>query len=133
MRNFDWANFSHYTTSQDIINHMEEQTIKFFMTHTKAEMMAGAIKYRIMLYPIATSKDIVESPQLAARNFWQEINHSELDETITYPSMWAITSEAPPKISRRAPLIGEHNEEIYGKEMGLSTDKLILLKQAGII
>jgi len=133
MRNFDWANFSHYTTSQDIINHMEEQTIKFFMTHTKAEMMAGAIKYRIMLYPIATSKDIVESPQLAARNFWQEVNHPELNETITYPSMWAITSEAPPKISRRAPLIGEHNEEIYGKEMGLSADKLVLLKQAGVI
>lgn len=133
MKNFDWKSFSHYTTSQDIINHMEDQTIKFFMTHTKAEMMVGAIKYRIMLYPIATTKDIIESPQLAARDFWQEVNHSELNTAITYPAKWAITSEAPPKISRRAPLIGEHNEEVYGKELGFSKDKLILLKQAGVI
>jgi benzylsuccinate CoA-transferase BbsE subunit len=133
MKNFNWASFSHYTTSQDVINHMEDQTIKFFMTHTKAEMMAGAIKYRIMLYPIATTKDIVESPQLAARDFWQEVPHPELGTSINYPSKWANTSELPPKISRRAPLIGEHNEEIYEKELGLSKGDMILLKQAGVI
>jgi crotonobetainyl-CoA:carnitine CoA-transferase CaiB-like acyl-CoA transferase len=133
MRNFDWENFSHYTTTQGIIDHMEEQTIKFFMTHTKAEMMAGAIKHRIMLYPIATTSDILESPQLAARGFWQEVEHPELSTAITYPAKWANTSSAPPKISRRAPLIGEHNEEIYAKELGFSKDKLILLKQANVI
>jgi benzylsuccinate CoA-transferase BbsE subunit len=133
MRNFDWKNFSHYATNQDIINRLEEQTIKFFMTHTKAEMMAGAIKYRIMLYPIATTKDIVESPQLAARDFWQEVKHPELDTSITYPAKWANSSELPPGISRRAPLIGEHNQEIYEKELGFSRENIIQLKQAGVI
>ena len=133
MKNFDWENFNYFNTTQDIVNHLEEQTIKFFMTHTKAELMAGAIKYRIMLYPIATIKDITESPQLNARDFWQEVRHPELDASITYPAKWANASEAPPAIWRRAPLIGEHNEEIYQKEMGFSRDELILLKQAGVI
>lgn len=133
MKNFDWEHFNYFKTTQDIVNHMEEETIKFFMTHTKAELMAGCIKYRIMLYPIATIKDIVESPQLNARDFWQEVEHPELDAVITYPAKWANTSEAPPKIWRRAPLIGEHNEEIYEKEMGFPRDKLVLLKQAGVI
>ena len=133
MKNFDWENTSYLKITQEIVNHIEEQTIKFFMTHTKAELMSGAIKCRIMLYPIATIKDIVESPQLNARDFWQEVKHPELDAIITYPAKWANTSEAPPRIWRRAPLIGEHNEEIYEKEMGFSRDKLILLKQAEVI
>ena len=133
LKNFDWANFSHYKTTQEIIDHMEEQTAKFFMTHTKAELMAGAIKYRIMLYPISSAVDLLESPQLTARGFWTEVEHPELGDRITYPAKWANNSETPPAISRRAPLIGEHNQEIYQKELGISEAQVQELMQAGII
>ena len=133
LKNFDWENFSHYTTTQEIIDRMEEQTIRFFMSHTKAEMMAGAIKHRIMLYPISSTADLLESPQLAAREFWTEVDHAELGEAITYPGKWANSSDASPEISRRAPLIGEHNNEIYEKELGISPDELSKMKQAGVI
>jgi crotonobetainyl-CoA:carnitine CoA-transferase CaiB-like acyl-CoA transferase len=36
-------------------------------------------------------------------------------------------------ISRRAPLIGEHNQEIYEGELGFSKEEMLSLKQAGII
>ena len=42
-------------------------------------------------------------------------------------------SESLNEIDRRAPLIGEHNYEIYVKELGLSVDELVTLKQGGII
>jgi crotonobetainyl-CoA:carnitine CoA-transferase CaiB-like acyl-CoA transferase len=42
-------------------------------------------------------------------------------------------TEAPWRISRRAPLIGEHNQEIYEEELGLSKDETRLLKEAGVI
>ncbi len=38
--------------------------------------------------------------------------------------------ETPPRISRRAPLIGEHNQEIYEKELALSKQELLTLRQA---
>ncbi len=133
LKSFDWANFSHYTTTQEIIDRMEEQTVRFFMTHTKAELMAGAVKYRIMLYPISSAVDLLESPQLTAREFWTEVEHPELGAKITYPGKWANTSETPPAISRRAPLIGEHNRGIYEKELGISEAQIQELTQAGII
>ena len=32
----------------------------------------------------------------------------------------------------RAPLIGEHNAEVYG-ELGLSAQQIVVLKEAGVI
>ena len=86
-----------------------------------------------MLYPVATTDDMLENAQLAARGFWEEVEHPELGTTITYPGSFANSSEISPRISRRAPLIGEHNQEIYEQELGISKEKLVTLKQAGVI
>jgi formyl-CoA transferase len=42
-------------------------------------------------------------------------------------------SETPWQLRRRAPLIGEHNEAIYGGELGLSRAELAVLMAAGAI
>jgi crotonobetainyl-CoA:carnitine CoA-transferase CaiB-like acyl-CoA transferase len=133
LKNFDWENFNHFDTTQDVIDRMEKQTIDFFMKHTKTELMDGAIKYRIMLYPISSAVDLLESPQLAHREFFTDVEHPELGTTIRYPGKWANNSETPPVISRRPPLIGEHNEEIYEKELGISEESLQELIQSGVV
>ena len=132
-KNFDWENFNHFASTQDVVDHMEELTNKFFLSKTKAELMAGAIKYRIMLYPISTAADLLASPQLDYRGYWTDVEHPELKDTIRYPGKWANNSETPPQISRRAPLIGEHNEEIFSGELGLSSESIKTLKQSGVI
>jgi crotonobetainyl-CoA:carnitine CoA-transferase CaiB-like acyl-CoA transferase len=86
-----------------------------------------------MLYPILTTKDILEFEQLKERDYWEEVEHPELGTSITYPGGFVKLSEAPCKIRRRAPLIGEHNEEIYIREMGLSAKELLTFKQAKVI
>jgi crotonobetainyl-CoA:carnitine CoA-transferase CaiB-like acyl-CoA transferase len=78
-------------------------------------------------------KDVVESPQLADRGFWQDIEHPELNDTISYPGYPIKMSENLCGMQRRAPLIGEHNVEIYGGEMGLSEKELAILKTGGVI
>ncbi len=86
-----------------------------------------------MIYPISTAKDIMVDPHLEARGFWTEIEHPELEASIVYPGAFVPFSETPCGIWRRAPLIGEHNEEIYHKELGIPKEELILLKQSGSI
>ncbi len=132
LREFDWSKFG-IDTTQEEVNRIEGPTARFFMAHTKAELFEGALKHGVQVYPVSTPVDMLESPQLAARNFWQEVEHPELGATITYIGAFANASEAPPRISRRAPLIGEHNQEIYEKELGISKDKLLILKQTGVI
>ncbi|MEK7354761.1 MAG: CoA transferase [Chloroflexota bacterium] len=133
LKNFDWKRPDFIQISQDEMDQIEGPTARFFMAHSKAELLDGAVKYQIMLYPVATTNDMLENPQLAARGFWVELEHPELGIDLTYPGAFGTFSETPIRITRRAPLIGEHNKEIYGKELGLSRDKLLILKQAGVI
>ena len=56
-----------------------------------------------------------------------------MNATLTYPASFHALSLTPGKIKRRAPLIGEHNDEVYGKELRISKSQMALLKQAGVI
>ncbi|MBI2851470.1 MAG: CoA transferase [Chloroflexi bacterium] len=133
LKNFDWDRPDFATMPQEEMDQVEEPTSRFFMSKTKAELLEGCVKYQIMMYPCATAADMLENPQLAARGFWVRLEHPELHDTITYAGAFGSFSEAPIRITRRAPLIGEHNEEIYGDELGISKEKLLTLKQAGVI
>ena len=133
LKNFDWETFDFRAATQEVIDRLTEPTARFFRTHTKAEIYEEALKRRIMIYPVVNTTDILTSPQLAAREFWTELEHPELGTTLTYPGAFAKVSQAPPRVSRRAPLIGEHNEDIYEKELGLSREELLLLKQTRVI
>ncbi len=133
LKGFDWEKFNTSAAPKEVVEQMVGPTERFFMAHTKAEILEGAAEYGVMLGIIATTNDILENPQLAARGFWVEIEHPELGTIITYPGAFALSTEAPPRVSRRAPLIGEHNEEIYEKELGLSKEEFLILKQARVI
>ena len=144
LKEFDWETFglaaiAEATTEEELvavigrlqeaIDRLEEPTHKFFLAHTKAELYEGSMERRLILYPVYTAADILENVQLAARGYWVELEHPELSTTITYPGAFAHTSEIPPRVSRRAPLIGEHNREVYEQELGLSREELLALRQ----
>jgi len=119
--------------TQEIVDAWEDSLIKFFANKTKAEIYEKAREKSMIIYPVSTTKDLAENAQLKDRNFYVEVEHPELGEVITYLGSPYKMTEAPWRISRRAPLIGEHNQEIYEEELGLSKDEMRLLKEAGII
>ncbi len=133
LKEFDWEHWDTKTVTPEDAERLQAPIAKFFMAHTRSELLAGAVKYHIMLCPVNTTADIFQSVQLQTRGYWVELWHPELGASIIYPGAFVNTAEAPLTISRRAPLIGEHNREIYGKELGLSSQEILSLKQARII
>jgi benzylsuccinate CoA-transferase BbsE subunit len=133
LKNLDWSTFNWTAASQETADEITQSFGRLFMNHTKAELWKGAQERGIQLYPVFTPKDMVGFPQLDAREYWQQVEHPELGTTITYPGEFTKLADGSCKIRRRAPLIGEHNEEIYTKELGLSKEDLALLKQAKTI
>ncbi|MCX5992452.1 MAG: CoA transferase [Chloroflexi bacterium] len=134
MKDFDFPTmWDAATITQEESDTRNSYVAKFLMTRTKAELYEEAIKRGILLAPCATFEDVLKNAQLEARGFWEMVEHPELGETIKYPGAPVKMKETPWKIHRRAPLIGEHNEEVYGKELGLSKEQVTILKANGVI
>ncbi|MFC1991095.1 CoA transferase, partial [Chloroflexota bacterium] len=116
------------TSTQEMHDRLEKPMSRFFLAHTKAELYKEARKRDVQLTPVNTPGDVLEDIQLRSRAFWTELEHPELAATITYPGSFAKMSITPCGVSRRAPLIGEHNREIYEKESGLSNKQIDAFK-----
>ena len=84
----------------------------FFATKTKQQAYTEAQHYRVPLAPVQTARDLVESPQLQARQFFVDIEHPELGATLRYPGAPYALSATPWQLRHRPPRLGEHNAEI---------------------
>jgi benzylsuccinate CoA-transferase BbsE subunit len=133
LKNFNWNAFDMATQTQEMQDQIEIHISRLFSKFTKEELYNEAMKRGIMLGPVNTSKDIIENNQLRARKFWVDIYHSELSTHIRYPGAFAKLSETPINIRYRAPLIGEHNQDVYQSELGLSNSELNNLQKGGVI
>lgn len=131
----DWKlDYDAATMGQDVADRVEAAVTAFTRTRTKQELyLEGAIARRILMAPVASAKDIAEDAQLAARDYWRKLEHPDLGEEVVYCGPFIRMSETPVRQSRRAPHVGEHNEEIYTGELGLSHERLAELREQGII
>jgi len=82
--------------------------------------------------PIYTSKDVLEDPHFRERDFWAEIDHSEAGK-LTYTGAPFRMSETPWQLRSPAPLLGQHNSEIYCGRLGLSKEDLVKLREMRVI
>jgi crotonobetainyl-CoA:carnitine CoA-transferase CaiB-like acyl-CoA transferase len=106
---------------------------EFAANRTKAELFTAALERGLLIAPIATMGEVLDSPQLHSRQYWQVLEHPELGSAFPYPGPFARFSAAPIAYRRRPPLAGEHNRELYVDEMGLSESELADLARRGII
>ncbi len=133
LKEINWNELDFGSIGQEFRDRFEGPVAGFFRQKTKAEIFQEAVKRGITLFPANTAKELLEDQQLASRGYWVEVEHPELGATITYPGAFFQASETSWRMERRAPLIGEHNEEIYINELGFSREDLLILKQNNII
>jgi len=114
LKNFDWIHdYDAATITQETLDCIEEEVVSFIKTKTKIELHGEALKRRILLAPFNNARDVYESAQLHARDFWVDVEHPELEGKVKYCGPFIKLSDAPISTRRRPPLTGEHNEEIY--------------------
>ncbi len=132
LKTLDFDTLDMFKVNQGVVDAISRPIELFFKSHTKKEIADGASERRISVCPLSSMNDLFNNTQLKYRNFWQDVAHPELNDKITYPKTFIQSSAEDYKIRFRAPLIGEHNKEVFG-EIGLSDKDLLALEQAGII
>jgi crotonobetainyl-CoA:carnitine CoA-transferase CaiB-like acyl-CoA transferase len=80
---------------------------------------------------VATVEDLLTDPQYEARKFWVDVEHPYTGK-LPYPGVPAKMTETGWKLNR-APLLGEHNQEIYCDWLGYTREEMTKLREVGII
>ena len=122
-----------YQIRPEVRQHITEVTDAFTKSHDKRWVCEEGQNRGVIAIPCNSAKDVVENPQLVLRNFFVDVAHPELGDTLKYPGAPYRFAETPWRIRRRAPLVGEHNNEIYKKELGLTSKEIAALKGQGVI
>jgi crotonobetainyl-CoA:carnitine CoA-transferase CaiB-like acyl-CoA transferase len=79
--------------------------------------------------PINNYAQVFADPQVVAREMVVETEHPTLGRLNTLGSPIKM-SATPPDVSRRAPQLGEHTDEVL-REAGLSADEITALRRSG--
>jgi crotonobetainyl-CoA:carnitine CoA-transferase CaiB-like acyl-CoA transferase len=116
-----------------IMSHITEVLKRFVKTKTKWEMYEEGQARRLLWGIVSTPEDIAKNPQLKYREWLTEVQHPEINATLTYPGTPYRLSETPWSIRLRPPLVGEHNSEIFGQELGVTADEWKHLEAQGAV
>jgi crotonobetainyl-CoA:carnitine CoA-transferase CaiB-like acyl-CoA transferase len=96
----------------------------------KWEVTRKAQELRLAFTPVLSPEELQNDEQIKAREFFAEADHPVMGR-VKYPGAPAKLSDSPWRAGR-APLLGEHNEEIY-EAIGYKKEELEELKKKGII
>ena len=132
---FEWESMGYGRITPEVMDTVAGPMEAFFLRHTREELTRESVSRRILLFPVATPSDLRRHPQLAARGYFTPLNHPELGRDIDYPGAFikAGDGSAVAALRRRPPLLGEHNSEVYGNELGLSSSEIESLRRSGVI
>ncbi len=133
MKEKDWEQWDWLKVTQDELDQLTDAIGRFFKTHTADELEEESTKRGIRMHKVCNSADTLANIQLKARDFWVNMAFDYLNDTIVYPGGFTKLSVTPMKDWRRAPLIGEHNREVYIDELGLSEQEFNDLTAKGIV
>lgn len=76
--------------------------------------------------------DLYECSHLSEREFYRTVDHPVAGEA-QYPGMGPKLSGMEYEVRRPAPLLGQHNREIFAGELGRRDDELVQLRVLGVI
>jgi crotonobetainyl-CoA:carnitine CoA-transferase CaiB-like acyl-CoA transferase len=90
---------------------------------TSADITCGIVK---------EIPEVLQDPHLRARGTLQDIEHPTVGKVTVLASPVRLNGESP-TIDTPSPTLGQHNELVYGKLLGLSAKEIVSLIEQGVI
>jgi crotonobetainyl-CoA:carnitine CoA-transferase CaiB-like acyl-CoA transferase len=103
----------------------------FTRRHTKHELNS-VLGGRVPFGPVYRVDEIVADPHFQARQMVVPVDHPGMDTQVLVAGVPVKLSETPGGIRHRAPLLGEHSDEIL-REVGLDPARIAAMRASGAV
>ncbi|MDY6843591.1 MAG: CoA transferase [Thermodesulfobacteriota bacterium] len=124
--------FSTVISRSENADELDRFVEKWTIQYTDKEVMETLQKAGIAAGRVQNSKDLVEDdPQIQHRDFFQEIEHPEIGR-VGYEGVSFKLSDTPGYPHGPAPLLGRHNDIVFGEFLGMSKEEIEHYKAEGV-
>jgi crotonobetainyl-CoA:carnitine CoA-transferase CaiB-like acyl-CoA transferase len=113
----------------DVLNDVMQEWCKHM---TRAELMASADAAKLPAAPLASPGEVLEDPHVEAMGYLQRIDFPGAARPVPIIETPFRMSKTPGAITTRAPMLGEHTDEILG-EIGYDADEIAELRSREIV
>jgi benzylsuccinate CoA-transferase BbsF subunit len=121
-------NKSRWNNQDDLDKFIEEWTLNY----TAYEITELLQNVGVAAFPVLSNRGLVEDPHLNERGFFKEWDHPEIGRKKYDGPLWKM-SKTPGKIRHHAPLVGQHNNHVFGELLGLSQEEIDKLIEEQVI
>lgn len=114
------------------VNEMVQHITAAFAKREKQELFESAQEWGFPWATVQDCSDIAKCPQLEGRGFWAEPEHPVMGK-LRMPGRPYLMTRTPWQTATSAPLLGQHNREIYVERLGYSRIDLIKMRESGVV
>ncbi len=105
---------------------------QWFMARTRADIFHQCREARLPIAPVYHLDELIAHPQLAARGFLMPVERPGVSE-LRLPGLPMQLSKTPWRVRLPAPLLGEHNLQLYCDELDYDPSEVTAWRQSGVI
>lgn len=102
------------------------------INYSPTEVMAKLQEAGVAAVPSFGGKDLFQDPHLKERGFAKKVEHPAIGKRLVINVPWKF-SATPAEVSGYGPLLGEHNDYIFGELLGMPNAEIVKLKEQGVI
>ena len=135
MGNPEWLAGKQWESLAYRSHHLMDVTDKideWVLQQSKDELHHRGARMGIAMGPLNSAEDVMKNEQYTARGYFVEVEHPEAGRHRYAGWPYRMTATSP-RVQRPAPLLGEHNGEIYGSLLEYSPEEYELLQRAGAV
>ncbi|PKB79561.1 MAG: hypothetical protein BZY88_12735 [SAR202 cluster bacterium Io17-Chloro-G9] len=135
MGNPDWADTPEFASRYSRLRNrqvLDEHLGRWTAGRNAGETAERLQSHGVAAIPVMGAEDRLFNEHFRERGLYSDIEHPSLGAEPIFNIMWKL-SETPPSIRRHAPLLGEHNQEIFGGLLGLSSEEIHQLEEDQVL
>jgi benzylsuccinate CoA-transferase BbsF subunit len=96
------------------------------------EVMTLLQNFGVAATPSFNAEEILADPHVRARGMVSEVEHPVMGKKVVISPSWKL-SATPARIKKASPLLGEHNQEVFGGLLGMTADDIRKLEEERVI
>ena len=135
MDNPAWADESIFASRYARLNHrgeLDARLSEWTRERTPWEATELLQSHGVAAFPVLDAEGRLFNPHFRERGLYSDIEHPALGTEPIFNLMWQL-SRTPPRIQSHAPLLGEHNREVFSGLLGLDDAELARLEEEQVI